>query len=123
VSNAIKERSARNSESEVNGNQSVSLGRQGGLITSISAPMFPAFKPLPKVFLSIAFRGFLRRTWRLAFCRFFMEEIGGKLSFHDGTLRSPASGAHRILSDAWQKLPLEGRSRLERFCGQTNLTN
>jgi hypothetical protein len=86
VSNAIKERSARNSESEVNGNQSVSLSRQGGLITSISAPMFPAFKPLPKVFLSIAFRCFLRRTWRLAFCRFFMEEIGGKLSFHDCTL-------------------------------------
>ena len=49
MSNAIKERSAGNSESEVNGNQSVSLGRQGGWITSISAPMFPAFKPLPKV--------------------------------------------------------------------------
>ena len=67
MSNAIKERSARNSESEVNGNQSVSLGRQGGWITSISAPMFPAFKPLPKVFLSIAFRCFLRHTQRLAF--------------------------------------------------------
>jgi len=52
VSKAIKERSARNSESEVNSDRSVSLGRQGGLITSISAPLFPAFKPLPKVFLS-----------------------------------------------------------------------
>jgi hypothetical protein len=41
LSKAIKERSARNSESEVNGNQSVSLGRQGRLITSISAPTFP----------------------------------------------------------------------------------
>ena len=50
VSKAIKERSARNSESEVNSDRSVSLGRQGGLITSISAPLFPAFKPLPKVF-------------------------------------------------------------------------
>jgi len=52
LSKAIKERSARNCESEVNSDRSVSLGRQGGLITSISAPMFPAFKPLPKVFLS-----------------------------------------------------------------------
>ena len=51
----------------MNGNRSVSLGRQGGWITSISAPMFPAFKPLPKVFLSIAFRCFLRHTQRLAF--------------------------------------------------------
>ena len=31
VSKAIKERSARNSESEVNSNRSVSLGRQGRL--------------------------------------------------------------------------------------------
>jgi hypothetical protein len=31
MSKAIKERSARNSESEVNGNQSESLGRQGRL--------------------------------------------------------------------------------------------
>jgi hypothetical protein len=45
LSKAIKERSARNSESEVNSDRSVSLGRQGGLITSISAPMFAAFKP------------------------------------------------------------------------------
>jgi len=29
--------------------------------------MFPAFKPLPKVFLSIAFRCFLRHTRRFAF--------------------------------------------------------
>jgi hypothetical protein len=43
------ERSARNSESEVNGNRSVSWAGRAGLITSISAPMFPAFKPLPKV--------------------------------------------------------------------------
>jgi hypothetical protein len=53
----------------------MSLGRQGrALITSISAPMFPAFKPLPKV--------------------------------HDCTLLLPRKGAHRTLSDAWQKLPL-----------------
>jgi hypothetical protein len=40
------------------------------LITSISAPKFPAFKPLPSI----------------------------------APYSSPAMGAHRILSDAWQKL-------------------
>jgi hypothetical protein len=50
MSKVIKGRSARNSESEVNSDfgACVWAGR-AGLITSISAPMFPAFKPLPKV--------------------------------------------------------------------------
>jgi hypothetical protein len=32
-------------------------------------------------------------------------DIGGKLHFHDCTLLLTARGAHRTLSDAWQKLP------------------
>jgi len=51
MSKAIKERSARNSESEVNSNRSVSLGRQGRLDYVFRHLCFPAFKPLPKVFL------------------------------------------------------------------------
>ena len=58
----------------MNSNRSVSLGRRGRLITSISAPMFPAFKPLPKVFLSIAFSLFLAPHAAL---RFFPLGGGG----------------------------------------------
>jgi hypothetical protein len=46
-----KERSARVSESEVNSNRSVSLGRQGRLDYVFRHLCFPAFKPLPIVFL------------------------------------------------------------------------
>jgi len=48
------------------------MGRRGWLDYVNSAPMVPAFKPLPKV--------------------------------RDCTLLLPRKGAHRILSDAWQKL-------------------
>ena len=90
--------------------------------------MFPAFKPLPKVFLKpVGYLSFASAAdldhdvpWGLGReaplvrepegcaprCRVVRvaEDIGGKLSFHDCTYSSPAGGAHRILSDAWHKL-------------------
>ena len=36
---------------------------------------------------------------------------------HDCTLLAPRKGAHRILSDAWQKLPLvDSGPRLPHYC-------
>src|SRR5881394_1365410 len=77
MTTAIKERSARNSESEMNGNRSVSLSRRGRVITSISAPMSPAFKPLPKFFLSIAFPLFLapHAALRFYWLRFWNQAL------------------------------------------------
>jgi hypothetical protein len=55
LSKAIKERIARNSESEVNSDRSVSFGQAGSArlrqFRNLCSPLFPAFKPLPKVFL------------------------------------------------------------------------
>ena len=75
MSKAIKERTARNSESEVNSNRSVSLGRQGRLdYVNFRHLCSPHLSRCPK--------------------------------FTIAHYSSPVRGAHRTLSDAWQKLSL-----------------
>src|SRR5438105_15516354 len=70
MTTAIKERSTRNSESEMNGNRSVSLGRRGRLITSIRHLCPPHLSRCPKFCFQLLFRCFSRHTPRFAFTGF-----------------------------------------------------